>query len=105
MALRLKPVYRNKEDSLRIHGLGAGPIAVVFAATLITAATVGMREALLIGGLTLALLYVTLANRPPMWATYGILFFLRRRVALAAAAGASERTLRALQAARESYGA
>lgn len=103
MALRTKVVHRNKEDSLSLYGLGAGPILISFLVTLLLAGTVGIVKALFVGGVSLAISYALLANRPPMWVTYGLLFLLRRRTVLIAATPPSARVEKVLREAKDAY--
>ena len=101
--LRTKPVYRNKEDNLTLYGLPGGVVALVLGVAVCVAYSVGLLMGGFVGLALATVSYAVLAGKPPFWATYGIIYVLRRRSVLIAAAPPPEALEDALDVAREAY--
>lgn len=103
MALRTKPVYRNKEDTLTLHGLPL-PVVLFVAFTVMGIGYVwGLLKGALAGGLVFVGSYALVAGKPPFWLTYIGIYLVRRWTVLAAAAPPTDAVLAVLADARRRY--
>ncbi|MFN7971323.1 MAG: hypothetical protein U0166_03085 [Acidobacteriota bacterium] len=103
MALRTKPVYRNKEDTLTLHGLPV-PVVVLVAFTVMGIGYVwGLLKGALGGGLVFVAAYALVAGKPPFWATYIGIYLVRRWTVVSAAAPPPEKPLSVLSEARRRH--
>ena len=103
MALRTKPVYRNKEDTLTLHGLPL-PVVLFVAFTVMGVGYVcGLVKGALAGGLVFVIAYALVSGKPPFWLTYIGIYFVRRWTVISAAAPPPEDVLLVLAQARRCH--